>query len=205
MTISFPLSFTSLGGVAAIAFRRIAAVGVSASPFTFSQQVFVHQGQAWGASVRVIKLTRADAEEWIGRLCSLNGREGTFLLGDPAGTQPRGTWSTPLVDGGHAARVSTVAMKNMGGAGVTGKIGDWLQFGSGANAHLHKVVQDFTADGSGLASVEIWPATRAALLDNDDVTIESARGLWRLASNEQPWTIDEAIRYGIDFDCVEAL
>lgn len=205
MSISFPLSLPATDWPAEISFRAQPVVAASVSPFTFETQVFVHPGARWAASVRLQPMKRAVAEEWVGFLVALNGMEGTFNLGDPLNTSPRGTWSTPLVDGTHAERVRTVAMKAMGGAGVTGKRGDWLQFGSGANAHLHKVVQDFVADGSGLADVEIWPATRAALADNDAVTIVSAVGLWRLAANDTEWSIGRAQMYGIAFDCVEAL
>lgn len=189
---------------AEITFRAQTVAGVSESPFTFEQQVYVHQGERWLASVLLQPMKRADAEQWVAWLLALNGKEGTFLMGDPVNTSPLGTWVTPLVNGTHAARVKTVAMKSMA-AGATGKAGDWLQLGTGANSHLHKVVQDFTADGGGLASVEIWPATRAALSNNDAVDITGARGLWRLASNEREWSIRRAQIYGIAFDCVEAL
>lgn len=192
MSISYPLDLP-IGGIKRVTFQHRSAVSVSRSPFTFAQQVFAHQGDMWSASLEFIEMEREDAEEWIGWRLSLNGSEGTFLLGDPKYTSPRGTWEmgSPLasVNGTHAAGVKTVALKDFT-VGATGKIGDWLQFGSGATSRLHKVVQDFTADGSGLANVEIWPSLREDLANGDSFVTSSPKGLFCLAENSGDWTLD---------------
>ena len=78
--------------------------------------------------------------------------------------------------------------------------GDYIQLGTGANARLHKVLQD--QDGNG--TLEIWPALRA---DQSAVSADltSAAGLFRLSSNEQSWSVNEASIYGITFGAMEAL
>lgn len=203
--IAFPIALPTSRAARSILFRAQSTVGASASPFTGEQQVFVHAGEFWEAEVALPQMKRVDAEQWIAFLLKLNGREGTFLMGDPASALPRGTWgSAPLVNGAFAAGVKTIAIKGLS-AGGTGKVGDWIQLGSGASSRLHKVVVDFTADGSGIAAeVEIWPRTKAALANSDAIVKSSAKGLWRLATNQREWSIEVAQIYGLAFSCREA-
>lgn len=205
MTISFPVSLPATLSPVSITLRARSAIGQSISPFSLSQQVYEHQGELWASDVALPPMVRADAEAWIAFLLSLRGVYGTFFMGDPAGTSPRGTWAgSPAVNGAHAARVRTVAVDGFS-VGATGKAGDWMQFGTGSSSRLHKVLQDFTANGSGQANIEIWPGLRDALLDNATFVTTSAKGLFRLASNERSWEVGRALTYGVQFSCVEAL
>jgi hypothetical protein len=188
-----------------IVLRAVSMVGVSASPFTFSQQTFEHQGQMWGADINFPTMSRDEAASWVSFLVKLNGRAGTFLLGDPRGASPRGTWAgTPLLQGAHAAQVKTLTVDGFT-AGATGKEMDWIQFGSGASSRLHQVVADFTADGSGVASIEIWPALREALSDNTPLVFTNAMGVFRLVSNTREWSIALGQRYSLKLSCMEVL
>lgn len=205
MAISFPLSFPSTSGAAGIDIRISDVVGMQSSPLTLAQTIFDWGGDVLEADIAAPSMKRADAEVWVAFLWALRGRVGTFLMGDPANSSPRGTWAgTPVVNGAHAAGVRTVALKNFT-AGATGKQGDWLQFGSGSTSELHKVLVDFTADGAGLASVELGPRMRRALSDNAAIVSSGARGLWQLASNTRSYSIRLARVYGIRFSAVEAL
>jgi len=206
MTISYPLNLPSGNRVREIAIRPASVVGASRSPFTFEQQVYVHQGQMWQASVALIPMKRVDAAPWRAFFLALNIREGTFLMGQPVETDPQGTWAgTPKVFGAHAAGVTSIAMDGFS-AGATVKGGDQFQTGSGSSAHLHEVAQDATADGSGLLTLEIWPRLRAALADNDTFVTSSPKGLWRLDMDEAEWvyTLGQLYR-GISFSAIEAL
>ena len=205
MSISFPLSLPTATGVQHIAVRARSVVGVGESPFTYEQQVQAMQGARWEADVQLPPMKRVDAEYWIAFLLALNGREGTFLMGDPSSPTPRGTWAgSPKVLGAHAARLKSVAMDGFT-PGATVKAGDWIQDNSGSSTHLYKVLQDATADGSGLLTLEIWPPLRESLADNDVFNTTPALGIWRLASNVREYSIDMAMFYGISFSCVEAL
>ena len=204
MTISYPLALPSASQIRRMVWKPRSVVGVSESPFSFSQQVYVHQGEAWQVEVDLIAMERANAEAWAGWLLALNGREGTFLLGDPKGTTPRGTWAggSPLVQGagqsGKSLAVDGVT------ASATALAGDWLQLGSGSTATLHKVTQDVTFSGGGAATLDIWPRLRSVPADNAAVTLSSAKGRFRMGSNAPAWDV-EAIIYGISFDAMEAL
>lgn len=160
---------------------------------------------AWAFDGSLPPLTRADGEEWVGWLLSLAGAGGTFLMGDPASPAPRGTWAgqNPLVNG--AAQTGKSLIIDGLTAGATGKAGDWLQLGTGATTHLHKLMQGFTANGSGQATLDIFPRLRASPVDNAGIILANAKGIWRLASNDTDWSIDVAISYGLKFSGVEAI
>lgn len=205
MTITFPLSLPA-PQFARVRFVAASAVGVTRSPFTFASQVQAHQGQTFRAEVSYPPLERADAEDVIGFLLSLNGREGTFLMGDPVGRAPRGTWSGSPVVNGAGQTGNTLAIRGLND-GATGKAGDYLQLGSGSSTHLHKLMQAFTVSGSptGYVTLDIWPRLRASPANGDAVTVSAAKGLWRLQGNETAWDIGEAQIYGVAFACEEAL
>lgn len=181
-------------------------VGLSASPFTGQQQVYKHQGQWWEAEVTLPPMKRADAEQVVAFLISLNGRLGTFLLGDPANTSPRGIGTgTPLINGDD--QTGNELVTDGWTTSQTGilKAGDWIQLGAAGATRLYKVLQDVNSDGSGNATLTIWPDLRSNTVDDDPITVSSPKGIWRLTSNETEFSIDEASIYGITFACIEAL
>lgn len=204
MSITYPLSLP-LTNLSRVQFSFDSVVGVSESPFTSEQQVYAHQGGKWRAQVDLVPMRRADAEQWVAFFLALNGREGTFLMGDPVNTTPRGSWSgTPLVRGGGQS--GRVLVLDGFDPFATVKAGDWLQLGTGSTSHLYKATQDQIADSGGEIHLPIWPRLRAAPSDNDAVVYTSAKGLWRLASAGVSWSLEPAALYaGMSFEAVEAL
>ena len=85
------------------------------------------------------------------------------------------------------------------------KSGDYLQVGAGATASLHKVLADVNSDSSGNVNIDIWPSIKTAPTDNSTVVLSSAKGLFRLISNETSWNITAASIYGITFGARQAL
>lgn len=205
MAITYPLALPTAGGIASVRFRPRAVVAIGPSPYTLQQQVQEHQGQAWLSDIELPLMKRAEAEAWTSFFLRLNGRRGTFLLGDPAAPSPRGTIAgTPAVDGSHAVRSKTLAVKGLT-VGTTLLEGDYLQVGSGATARLHKNLNNATADGLGKMTLDIWPSLREALSDSAAIVVSSPVGLFRLASNEMPWSTDPGPLYSIQFSAMEAL
>jgi hypothetical protein len=148
-------------------------------------------------------------EPWVAFLLSLKGQYGTFLLNDPNCATPRGsagsTPGTPVVKGagqtGDELDIDGLPLS------ATGYLlaGDYIQLGSGASATLHKVLANVNSNGSGEATLDIWPSLRSSPADNATVTLSSAKGVFRLANNVQQWEINNMSNYGITFDCVEAV
>jgi hypothetical protein len=206
MPIVFPLALPASPEIRRVQFGGRSVVGASQSPFDLSEQVFPWAGRAWRASVALPVMVGAQAAPWRAFFASLNGREGTFLMGDPFNTTPRGVASgTPLVDGAAQAG-SSLATKGWDNS-VTGILlkGDYFQLGSGATARLYVVLNDADSDGAGLATLDIWPPLRASPADSEALVINSPAGLWRMATNILDWDTDEAALYGISFDAAEAL
>ena len=206
MAITYPVSFPSSIGLANINIRARNVVGVSASPFTGQQQVYKHQGQWWEAEVSLPPMKRADAEQAVAFLLKMSGQYGTFLLGDKSSIAPRGVGTgTPLVNG--ASQTGDELITDGWTTSTTGilKAGDWIQLGSGSTTRLHKVLDDVSSDGSGNATINIFPSLRSSPADDAVITVNNTQGLWRLAGNETEYSIDNMSIYGMTFACVEAL
>jgi len=209
MAITYPISLpTTVADIARITLGNDSRVAVTESPFTFDEQVQVFQGQRWLASVDLPPMERYEAEEWVAFLLALNGREGTFLMGDPSGETARGTASgnpgTPQVDGNGQVG-GTLAVKG-GPINETGWLlkGDYIQLGSGSTSRLFKVLTDADTNGSGQVTLDVWPKVkRAAPADTDAITVADCKTTWRLSSSRSNWSIQTVI-FGVSFGCQEA-
>jgi hypothetical protein len=209
MAETYPLTFPTQTGVAAVEITATDVVSISESPFTFSQQVVRHAGARWAATIRIPPVKRSDSEYWNSFLLRLRGQFGTFLLGDPNGSTPRGsaatTAGTPRVNGASQTG-NELAIDGLP-TSVTGylRAGDYIQLGSGATARLYKVLEDVDTNGSGQATLNLWPDLRSSPADNATVVVSGAQGVFRLATNDATWTINNAGFYSISFAAVEAL
>ncbi len=209
MAITYPLSTPSVTGIRQVTFRAVNAVGVSRSPFTFKEQVFAHSGKRWEADITLPTMQAESAEQWVAFLLSLKGQRGTFLLGDPVGATAKGSASTaagtPVVNG--ATQTGDTLDIDGCPASATGylKAGDYIQLGTGNSSRLYKVLSDVDTDGSGQATLDIWPNIINAPTDGATVIVSDAKGAFRLASNSSQWSINELQLYGITFGAIQAV
>lgn len=209
MAITYPRPFPTVTGIANITLRAVNQTAMTMSPFTYKQQIHNHAGKRWEAEVQLPPMRYENAEEWIAWLLSLNGRAGTFTMGDPNRASARGSASTtagtPVVNGSD----QTGASLSIDGlpASATGylKAGDYIQLGSASTASLYKVLTDVDTNASGEATLDLWPNILTAPSDNATVIVDSAVGRWRLNSGEQDWSINNASIYGITFAAVQVV
>jgi hypothetical protein len=199
MAISYPLALPTVTRVRSIDLTAINAVAYSQSPFTFSGQAHAYQGQMWQADVSLPSMRRTAAEQWIAFLLSLRGQYGTFLLGDPTCSSIRGTATSCSITGASGANTVSATVPS----GETLLAGDYIQLGSAGTATLHKVLVDYTGTGAA-ADLEIWPAIRTTHTASSAI-LSNAKGNFRLSSNQQNWSINEAAIYGITFGAMEAI
>lgn len=206
MPITYPLALPTITHFQRINFAGHATVAVSRSVLTLVSQIQEHQGQLWTVEVSLVPMKREAAEQWLAFLLSLNGRLGTFLMFDPAAPNPRGSLDgTPLVDGA----VQTGQVLNTKGWTPSAVdvllAGDYLSLGTGVTTRLYKVLNNVTADGSGLAAIDIWPRLREATVDGAAITFTRAEGTFRLMSNTSGWDVSTAQFYGLGFSAEEAI
>lgn len=194
MAITYPLDIPTTIGFESIEIRAANAITTSQSPFTYKQQVVAHQGEQWEASISIPRSARNLAEPWAAFLVALKGPVGTFLLGDPASVEPRGTVSSCIISGDAGDDSAVVSM--------TGTLlaGDYIQLGTGSSAKLHKVLVDQDGDGA----LELWPSLRSSYT-NQTVITSSAKGLFRLKQNMSSWGITSPAFYDISFEAVEVI
>lgn len=208
MAISYPLSLPAARGIARITLRGTSVTSQSMSPFTLQEQIQVFPGQKWSATIDLPPMRREDAEQWNAFLLSLNGRQGTFLMGDPAGYYPQGVGGGfPEVDG-SAQQGNVLNVKGCPTSTVNWlKAGDYLQLNSIANnrQRLHKVLQNVDTDSDGLASLVIWPNLRESPVDEDSLIIINARGEFRLQNSYTEWSIQPLPTYNQSIAVGEAL
>jgi hypothetical protein len=205
--ISYPLTFPTNKKVGPITFRPRSIVATLPSVFTGATQAQKHQGQWWEFEAGLPRMLRADAEIWISFFLSLNGKQGTFLFGDPNGATPRGiATGTPLVNG--ASQTGDLLITDGWTFSQTGilKQGDYISLGSGTTTRLHKIIEaDVNSDGAGNATLRLWPDIRESPANNAVITVSDCKGVFRLASNEMPFGISAPNLYAVTIAGVEAL
>jgi hypothetical protein len=96
---------------------------------------------------------------------------------------------------------------NLDFTGWTAFSGASVTLAQNYNQRLYKVREDVTSDGAGLAAVDIYPSWRQpgidAVADGDLIGYTNCQGIFRLQDDLVPWTIDEAVKYGIQMKCSE--
>lgn len=205
MSITYPLSIPAMPTPqpSRVRFSANNLVAMTVSAFTFAQQVQKHDGDGWYIEVTLPPMQREDADQWVAFISSLQGKYGTFQIGDPLGRETRGnSIGSPKINGGSQTGYSVIT--DGWTPSTTGALlkGDKIQIGT----RLHMIQTDVDADGSGNATLDIWPRLRESPADNETIIVENPVGLFRLSSNQiDLWEADSSEAYSVSFAAVEAL
>jgi hypothetical protein len=191
-------------GTQAVVWTQNSVVGISTSPFSGQSQAQEWPGQWWSAQVTYPRMTRAQAAAVIATLVSLHGMANTLLFGPIDCAVPRGAnLGAPVMDGASNG-VGAGSILTRGWTPNTANVlvrGDWVSLDN----FLYLICSDESADGTGVASFDIWPNLRTNPQDGLQIVTNSPQGIFRLASNQLAFDVDEAITYGIQFNLVEAI
>jgi hypothetical protein len=185
-----PLAFPSVG-IQNMSMRLKRVVAVAESPFTLDTQVYTHQGARWEAEISLPPLSHAEARSVEGFIVGLNGREGTFTFGNPLHTST----ATATLSAQATIRSETLTTTS-GGSAVSA--GTYFQLGS----YLYIVTAD---KSSGAGTLSFQPPLRETIASGQACDFTLPKSLWRMASNDVGWSINEASIYGFSFACEEAL
>ena len=184
MTISYPLDFPIAGDVAPndLELRIVNTTAISVSPFTGKEQKQVFANGKWFCEINFPPLTYTEAAPLFGFLASLKGREGTFTLGPQGDSRtPRGTGGgTPLVDGGSQEGSNVLVSDGWNASETVLQKGDFISIDN----RLYLVGADVVSDGSGDASIDVFPALRSHA-DNAAIVTTNPKGTWRLENDVQ--------------------
>lgn len=192
--------------------QRVASA-MSASPYTYQQQVYKWPGNMWAVQGAFPPMRREDAETVLGFMSLLRGSAGTFIMGDPVYTGPRGSILDEIDLGATFdatnARSETISLKGLTpfASGIL-LPGDYLQHGSGATQRMYKVIggDPIDADSGGNADVPVFPTVRSAIDADDAIVSQTAECAWRLPPGfNVEWDVDKAKLFGVAFAAIEAL
>lgn len=138
---------------------------VHVSPLSGQVQTVELPGARWLLSIEWPPLQRGDADIWEAFMARLRGQANRFTAWDFLRPVPRGTYRGTLTVSGAVAQGATGVTIAGGGASQTLLAGDKLSIGG----ELKMIVQDATANGSGVISCTVEPPFRAAVSNGASV------------------------------------
>jgi len=204
MTITYPLTPPSSPNFESFSLTPEHLVAANINPMNMKGQFYQYNANRWRATVSYPPLSATQARAVIAFLCSLKGSEGTFYLNDPLMKTPTGTATgTPLVNGASQTGYSLVTDGWTNSVTNILKAGDYIQVGS----YLYMNLTDVNSNGSGQATLDIWPSLRASPADNASIVVTNPKGIFRLDndSNGFTWSTDSEQLYNISFVAIEAV
>lgn len=149
--------------------RLITARADLRSAFGGSTQRISRTGSRWAYDVELPPMTAASALAWITALsetdtCILNIPEPGITIGSPG---------TPLVNGGSQTGSSLVT--DGWTASYVIPQGKWLSVSVSSLLYLHVTTAAVTANGSGQATLSVFPPLRASPADNAALNVNPAK------------------------------
>jgi hypothetical protein len=177
-------------------------VSESSNPFSMVTQTFDWGASMLSCSITLPPLNAIDSNVWSAFLLECRGSVNLFQYGDPLNLTPRGTITgTPVTNGtqvpGYTLNLRGFTPSSLG----TLRQGDWIQVGQ----RLYRNLNVINADGSGHATLSIFPQLRELPADGTTVITSNTIGLFKLKSNQVKWTITELRTTGIQLDIREAI
>lgn len=192
MTVTFPVVIP-IDYIDQATFRESNLTGFNDSIFTGSREKQIFEGGWWNVDVRWAELSVEEAEDLGAILSSLRGAEGTCTLIDFLNRTPRGEAAsspgTPSVNG--AGQIGYAVNIKGGPISVTNWLlrGSRIQIGPDTRPRLHKVLTDVSTDVSGEATIDIWPALKAPVLDSDPISLTNPKLLLEMVDNDMSFDL----------------
>jgi hypothetical protein len=169
-------------------------VSVNTSPFTGQTQTYDWQASWWEGQVSFPPMNRWASDAWSAFILSLRGQTNVFLMGDPKANLPKGAaMGTPVVAGAGQTGYQLVTRGWTANQTSLLIAGDYIQIGY----RLYKVLSNASSDGSGNATLAVWPNLRDQPADGTTIITRNCKGLFRLKANSgNKWSINPG-SYGL--------
>ncbi len=186
MTIQFP---QSLPNPSQLSFAVTANTQISTSEFTEEVQVQELLGSRWSFSATWDILKPEDIPLFRSFLSKMRGGAEQFYYSDV---------SAPTSRGGVSADITAVDSTNINVVGVSStqlnttilKEGDYVSIPIVGRDNQLKIVQeDVTTDGSGNATINIYPQRRGDIDTGQLVVWDNPKGTFRAENKAQQWNI----------------
>lgn len=177
------------------------------SPYTGRGTVQEFEGEWWTLQLNYSRLRRVLAQPVSAFGSKLRKSVGTFVIAFPGYVNPLGTAkdiaASPSVNGSGQAGNTSINIKSAP-ANQTGWLveGDIIQVGPASRPHWHEVLENVDTDGTGLATIEVWPRVREGTIDNDLVATENPLCIFRVIERRDI-DFERPVRQSFEFTCRE--
>jgi hypothetical protein len=171
----------------------------------FGAQSVKASAPMWSASIELDMINENLTGAYQALVMKLRGAQNQLAVWNFARPEPVGTMRGSMtLSGSHAAGAVVLSIDaGAGEAAKTLKAGDLVGFGSGTNQHLVMIVEDATANGSGVISVNIEPPLRNTFSNGTAVTWDKPKALFRLENDKVSWSYESVFASGFALDLLE--
>lgn len=159
--------------------RPMTSAAVTTSPFTGSQTVHHWGAQWWEYDIEFWAQTGAAGRAISGLLAGLNGPVGQFILEDPA--ESLSGAGNPLLNGATTVSAQTLVTDGWTN-GFTIPQGTVFSLGTDSAIEMYQITEEVVADGTGNATLPVWPYLRTAWGDNTALNVVTPGVRLRLTS-----------------------
>lgn len=190
------------GGVNPASFTmRLVDFGGVQSPSLGGKDLRVNRlGNRFACDVTLPPLPNATGLIVVSRL--IRAKSEGLRIAIPQTNGNQGSPGTPLLNGAVTGGTSLVVDGLT--AGYAGKEGYWLSIVKSGQHYVHSVAADFTANGSGQATITIAPAVRVSFPDNAAIYLLDPRIEGNVTGDELSWEYSAARNLSISFSIREA-
>lgn len=177
------------------------AVGIRESPSSYRQEVQVFSGQRMRMRVNFREHDEETGSKLETFFLKLRGQAGVFRFFDPYHTQPMGqNLGLPLVDSATAGEQTLTTTGWGPNVNFQLRAGDYIQIGD----NYHRILEDVHSDGSGEATLTVWPDLRASHANGTTIRTINPTGLWRLARQPAFSRTPANQKHSTSMECIEA-
>lgn len=194
-----PLSLPSSPAPREITWIAQSAVGRSESPFTLTRQTYDYGSSRLRAIVSIPPMTRSKANDWLAFFAKIRG--GEFYLGDSSRADVT-TSETPRVKT-QASSGSTLSTELW--TPSTSNLlapGDWFDVvASNGKKCLFQCLEAVASDGSGEATISIFPNVRTTIAAATSLNFASPQGVFVIDDAPSLSFDSSKLLKGFSFDC----